>query len=382
MTDVVEINDFSQLEQHRLLWAALLPQTRGATYFQSLDWLRAYWQHYGAEQKLRALIVSSAGKPLGVVPLVVRREPTRIGHVRVLTYPLHDWGSFYGPLGPNASATLALALRHIRRTKRDWDLVDLRWIDADGDDGGRSAQALRAAGLPPHSKPWIKTVWIDLSQGWDTYWATRKSHWRTNVRRCERKVGQLGTVEHLRYRPLGTARGDDDPRWDLYDACEDIARRSWQGASTTGTTISHASVRPFLRDAHVAATKAGALELNVLFVAGQPAAFSYGYHYRGWTYGLRMGFDAEVSRDGLGTVLLHRMLQDSCVRGDHALDLGPGSLECKRHWQTELRTSYHSTYYARTAPKAQALRLKRIARQWLDERRAARQPAAAESAES
>ena len=127
MSEVIEVNRIEDLEAYRLLWNALLPRTPGASFFQSLDWLTAYWHHFGQNQKLRVLIVHSGGRPIGIVPLTVIREFKKVGPVRVLTYPLHDWGSFYGPIGPEPAATLAAAMGHIRRTARDWDLIDLRW---------------------------------------------------------------------------------------------------------------------------------------------------------------------------------------------------------------------------------------------------------------
>ena len=66
MIHVEEINELDQLAGRRLLWNALLPQTRGATFFHSLDWLEVYWQHFGAGQRLRTLVVSADGRPLGI----------------------------------------------------------------------------------------------------------------------------------------------------------------------------------------------------------------------------------------------------------------------------------------------------------------------------
>ncbi len=166
-------------------------------------------------------------------------------------------------------------------------------------------------------------------------------------------------MTYLRYRPEGSRYGDGDPRWDLYDACEAIARRSWQGAADDGTTLSHDCVREYLRDAHATAAAAGGLDLNLLLIGGRPAAFAYNNHYRGSVYGLRMGFDREVSGEGSGSVLLRRMIEDSFQRGDRLIDLGAGSPDVKRHWATRVQTSYHYPYYAPLAMKAQALRMKR-----------------------
>ena len=89
---VVEINTPEQLEELRLIWTLLASQTRGASLFHTLDWLQAYWKHFGADQKLRVLVVSSGDTPIGILPLTVVREKTRVGTIRVFTYPLPRLG--------------------------------------------------------------------------------------------------------------------------------------------------------------------------------------------------------------------------------------------------------------------------------------------------
>jgi CelD/BcsL family acetyltransferase involved in cellulose biosynthesis len=374
MTLVIEINDWDELSQYRLLWNSLLPQTRGATFFQSFEWFETYWRHFGDRQRLRVLIISADDRPIGILPLVVLTEQTRLGTVRVLSYPLDGWGTFFGPIGPNPTATLWIGLRHIAATPRDWDVADLRWVDADGIDAGRTDKAMRAAGMPAIERPFVQSAQIEFDRdstcsgnrknseaaaSWEAYWSSRKPRWRQNIARAERRLADCGEVNFVRYRPEGSRYGDGDPRWELYDACESIARQSWQGGADDGTTLSHESVRDYLRDAHETAAAAGGLDLNLLLLDGRPAAFAYNYHYRGSVYGLRMGFDPAVTTEGSGSVLLRRMIEDSFERGDHLVDLGPGSLEAKRHWATRIQTSYHYPHYAPMKVKAQALRMKR-----------------------
>ena len=67
-----------------------------------------------------------------------------MGTVRVLTYPLHDWGSFYGPIGPDPGETLERrAWSTWPAARRDWDVLELRWVDA-GLDRGETKQAMQA----------------------------------------------------------------------------------------------------------------------------------------------------------------------------------------------------------------------------------------------
>jgi len=363
MTDVQEYDCIDELDRLRPVWGALLTQTPGATFFQSLEWLEVYWKHYGEGQKLRTLVVRSSGEPVGILPLVVRRERTRVGWVRVLTYPLDDWGSFYGPIGPAPGATLATGLEHVRRTRRDWDTVDLRWVGGPGTDHGHTAEAMRKVGFRPFRTVWNRTAVVDLADTWDDYLASKTSKWRNNFRRWERRLAARGKICFIRHRPQGGSQTDADPRWDLYDACEEIAHRSWQGSSTTGTTLTHESVRPYLRETHAVATAAGGVDVNLLLLDEEPLAFAYNYHYRGHVYGLRVGYDAQLARDGAGSLLYAYAIRDSFQRGDHTYDLGVGSLEIKRHFLTQIVPAYRYSYFHPAAPKAQLLRLKRWAEQ-------------------
>jgi CelD/BcsL family acetyltransferase involved in cellulose biosynthesis len=379
MRTVSEINDLDGLVALRPAWTSLLPRTRGASFFQTVDWLETYWAHFGAGQRLRVLAVHDDGQPVGILPLVVKTTRRRVGSPRVLTYPLDDWGSFYGPIGPDPAATLLAALSHIQHTSRDWDLIELAWVDAEGHDRGRTPRAMRSAGLGALAERRQSSSLIDLAgcKTWDAFWASRTSRWRNNVRRSEKKLAERGPITHIRYRPAGLLAGQTDPRWDWYDACERIARSSWQGDSQTGTTLTHEAIRPFLRDCHRAAAAVGGLDLNLLLVDGHAVAFNYAYHYAGHVFGLRTGYDAAAGREGAGTVLQARMIEDSFARGDHTYDLGPNYQECKRYWQTEARWGYRFTHFPGTVPLAQLIRVKRSVDRWMARAREHDAPATA-----
>jgi CelD/BcsL family acetyltransferase involved in cellulose biosynthesis len=349
---IAEHRELNHLDGLFAPWAALLERTPDAQPFGHPGWLRAYWRHFGERKTLRLLTISEGADLTGVLPLVVRGEPTRVGSLRTLTFPLDQWGAWYGPIGPRPGSILRQGLDHIAHTPRDWDLLDLRWL-ANPDD---ALAALAAAGLPGVASVLDRTALVELPDGWDAYWKSRSSHWRTNVRRSIKKTAEAGALAFERHRPLGQAANDADPRWDLYDACEALAKSSWQGASTTGTTMSHATIREFLRDAHLAAAEAGTLDVALLRVAGRPVAFCYNYHLDGYVFGLRSGFDAALGAAGAGSALMHFMLEDSCRRGDRVLDLGPDYFEAKRNWHTRRADIFRVTHYSRRSPRAQLLR--------------------------
>lgn len=367
MAHVVEINVIRDLAPYRLAWNALLPDTPGASFFHTVDWLELYWKHFGDEQKLRLLVVVARGKPVGFVPLCVRREHHRIGDVRVLTYPLDDWGTWFGPIGPNVAATMLMAMRHLQDTRRDWDIMELRWADDQSCDRARTLRAMRAAGFHPQRAAYQETSVVETSGKWQAYWETRPSKWRNNVRRAERQLETLGSVDYVRYRPDPLAHGGGDPEWELYDACCDIARASWQSKLDENTTLTNPRVSTFLREAHAAAARLGMVDLNLLYVGGQPAAFAYNYHCNGHVQGLRAGFNEAVTEVGSGNVLLARAIDDSFARGDSSYNLGIGWPDYKRRIRTSVRKSYRFTHYRLGKLRAQGVRLTRWVKKRLPE---------------
>ncbi|MGY8769768.1 MAG: GNAT family N-acetyltransferase [Pirellulales bacterium] len=356
---IIEINNIEELAPYRADWNRLLRQTDGATFFQSLEWLEVFWCHYQADRKLRILFVIEGDELTGIVPLIVQKEQSKLGSVRYLTYPLNYWGSFYGPISANPQLALTLALKHVKQTERDWDSLELRWANSEQATKEETTAALDENNLSYCESNLDSTSLISLSGTWEDYWQSRPGKWRNNFKRWNRNLEKLGTVRYERYRPQGQQYNDGDPRWDLFDTVIEIAQKSWQGDSETGTTLSHSSILPFIKDVHLAAAKAGSLDLNLLYINDQPAAFVYNYYYEQQLFGLRVGFDPEISRNGLGNILYAKVIEGSFTRGDTRYDLGPGSIEQKKYFRTELVPILRYSHYPKASIIPNLLRMKR-----------------------
>ncbi|MGC4004338.1 MAG: GNAT family N-acetyltransferase [Pirellulales bacterium] len=358
-TIVREYDHCDSLRHRRREWNALALPMLGNSHFHSFDWLETYWRHHSPGQRLRILTIESqfddgSTRLAGVLPLVVRRESTRLGSVRTLTYPLHGWGTLYGPIGPDPRTTLHAGMTHLARTKRDFDLLELRWIEERL--AAPTETALSQNGFAVERGVWFQAHQVDLAAGWDAYWASRTSHWRTNVRANEKKLSKAGRVEFVRHR---TSAHDDDPRWDLYEECVEVAAKSWQGGRDDGTTLSHTQVSEYLRDAHATAARCGAADINLLRVDGRAVAFAYNYGAPGYVYGVRAGYDPAFRECGVGSVLMRRMLEDSAQRQDGLLDLGPDHAAAKLPWANRTIDCLKYSHYPRTSWKAWGLWLKR-----------------------
>ncbi|MGD9637141.1 MAG: GNAT family N-acetyltransferase [Pirellulales bacterium] len=367
MVEITEIRSVDELSGYTLAWNSWLSSTPRATFVNTIDWLESYWRHFGDEQELRVLVARHDGAPVGLVPLCIRDVRHGLGTARVLTYPLDGWGSWYGPVGVDPAVTMLGAMRYLQHARRDWDLLDLPWTAPASRDGGRVARSLRVVGMLSNEAVHQTVSHVDFSGRFGDYLCrlTRKS--RHELRRVERRVFERGVadqrnVEYIRHRPAPAREGDGDPRWDLYAMCQQVALASWQGGSTTGTTLTHDRVRHFLSDAHAVAARNGMVDMNLLLVDGRPAAFAYNYHYHGRLAGIRVGYDPTLGIAGLGTALVLRSIEDSCERGDESLDLGAGETQFKKRLRTGSEPSYRVTYAPLSSWRSQAVRLSRWAR--------------------
>lgn len=354
MARVLEVNDIEELRAFHPFWKSLLAKTPRATFFQTLEWLEIYWRHYGQGKKLRVLLIQVEGQILGIVPLVQQVENTKAGPVSVLTFPLDCWGSFFGPLGSDTAATLYAAAQYLAAGRRDWDLLDLRWIDPEVD-RGRTVSAMRCHGLSPNDLPWHSAYAVELIGSFGDYLATRSSHFRERLRQARRLAAAEGVFGD-RYRPAEGTFNSEQADLTHYENCVEVAARSWQGSSTTGTTLSHPESAAYFRDCFLAASNLGMLDLVSLRRKEEVVAFCYNFHHGGRIQGIRMGYEPGFQRLSLGTVLMAFQIEDSFQRGDSMIDLGTQHAEVKQRWVTRALPARRVCYYSPLSMSAHVLR--------------------------
>lgn len=356
MISVSEINHIGQLDALRPTWRRLWKATPGATFFQTLEWLETTWAHYPDPQKLRVVVVRRNGEPIGIVPFCVRTERRKVGALRALTYPLNDWGTFYSPLGPQPTVAFKAAIEHVAATPRDWDFIDLCWVDEASHEFLAVGEAMRDAGFGCFVRRRMEVRLARLEGDWDSYVSGKSHNWRRQMRRELQTLERVGPVRLLRYRPT---RDDDAAIAEaarMYQLCEEISAKSWQAGDEMQSALCSPRVRDVLHSLHHQAASHGMLDVAVLLVGERPAAFFYNYVANGRVYGLRMGYDPTEELNGSGKILLYKMIEDSFRRGDVEYSFGPGRQAYKDRFATEMRHAYTFRHYARRSLRSQILR--------------------------
>ena len=270
MITVAEYNDLSALASLRETWRELWWKTPNASFFQSVEWLEnVYRQRFGGE-RLRVLVVSMQGHPVGIVPLVVATAWSGVGPLRVLKYANAEVAFLCGPIGPSPCVTLDAALKHVAQTDRNWDVIDVCHVDEPAFDCGRTRRALWQGGFVSRRRIDGSRAIVECHEDWVRYWGSRSDATRDEYRRCERELAERGQIEYIRYRPEGSPLGDDDPRWNLV---EEIERNSPATARRNGNNID--------RPLHAAAVGIAGIDINLLRLHGRAIAWAYNYRCDG-----------------------------------------------------------------------------------------------------
>ena len=345
MTRVIgEINDPAELGALAMSWDRLHRRTPGATFFQTLEWLLITLRHFKREQKLRVLVISEGDEPVGIVPFTVRMEKFRLGHLRVLSFPLDDWGTFYGPLGEDPVGLMRDALLHIRKHDRDWDVIDFRYLCEQDDHFPDLAKVINEQPVPFYERPRMEAPIVQLADSWEEFTKSKSKNWRRGMKREQERARQHGNLRYVRYRS-DVETGKIDPRWDLFEQSRNVAQRSWQAKSPTEAAFCSSRVLSLIRDLHIEAALNGMLDMNLLYLDERPVAFLYNYVCRGNVYCLRSGYDASCPAQGLGTILMAEFLEDSHRRGDVQVNFGPGTQDYKMRFATEIQRAVTFTHY-------------------------------------
>ncbi|MFH1302749.1 MAG: hypothetical protein ABIK07_16935, partial [Planctomycetota bacterium] len=359
MITVAEINDIDRIDNVRLAWRSLLGKTKGVTFAHSPEWLEHYWTHFGEGLKLRVLLITLGNKIIGIVPLVVKPVSTKMGTMRVLTYPLDSWGAFYGQIGSNPAATMVTAMRHLKNSKRDWDLIDFRYVDQAGHDHGRTANAFKSVGFQGSQALWQALPLVNtLDTSWYAYLDSRSPETQQLIETAERITAATGRLAFYRSRLEDPLTPGWNPRWDLWTEFEQMNFTLGNQTTLAGGHDSQSRKLAFLRDIHGPAVRSGMARIDALFINHSLAACAYGLQHAAGTDYLAIGHRSNVPQETV-TALITRMIQQSIHDGESHLNLSLLGTQLADMWQNEMQNSFRCSHFPIMAPRSQVLRINR-----------------------
>jgi CelD/BcsL family acetyltransferase involved in cellulose biosynthesis len=330
---VEAITDYPAFLGLEPVWNALVDEANTDHPFVRHEWVRAWWECFGAGQEFYILLVKEHGNPVAIVPLMASTQRLCGLPVRQLQFIWSIYTErFDFVVGRWPQAAYRAVLAHLLDLGNSWNLLLLQQLPAGSsslvemrrlaDELGCRVEAVRSADSP----------YVPTSGSWDDYCKSLDAKHRSNLRNREKRLGKLGSVS------LEVVSSPSELAQALRDAFA-LEAAAWKGQAGTAIQCRPELPRFYTRLAELAAER-GTLRLCFLTLNGERIAFGYFLQTGNKLYLLKPGYDPRYACYSPSHLLCYRVLRDAFDRGVTEVDFLGVAEPWKLCWTKSLRTHY------------------------------------------
>ena len=300
------ISDPAELAALAEEWRDLWRRSPEATPFQSPMWLLAWWRAFGSDELSTIVARDASGALTGVLPLyIVRDDDDSLG--MFLGTGASDYLDGVGDVSLEPLAGLDCAM---------WDLQQLR-----------PSSAVLTAPLPDGFSDQIvehdRCPILDIGGAGDELQNLVSTHFRKKIRYYRRALARIA--------PVTTAAAMAETLDEYLDALYALHAARWQKRGLPGV-LDDDVVQRFHRDAARALLDAGALRLYATRLGDRIVAVFYGFAHAGTVYYYLSGYEPELERLSIGTLIVAHAIEQAVRDGATTFDFLRGAEEYKYAW--------------------------------------------------
>lgn len=305
---VETITDYSSFLDLEPIWNRLVEEAGIDHPFLSHEWVRAWWECFGAGKQLHILVVTAGGEPVAIAPLMlthvwmygcrIRRLQfisnvhTQRADVIIARWPKEAYRAIWDCLADQMA---------------QWDVLKLSQMPADS----RTLEELPrlAAGEGFQIGLWgpVSSPCLPLRGTWDNYYESLGGKHRSNIRNRLKRLSLLGQVG------LEEVSSGEQLDSDLEEGLR-IEAAAWKEKAGTAIRCCPELHHFYTKFARIAAQR-GWLRLQFLTVAGRRIAFHYSLCYKNSLFLLKPGYDPDYAPYSPSNLLCYLVLRDAFAEG-------------------------------------------------------------------
>lgn len=313
----------ADLQSVEMAWRALEAVVAHRTHVSTFDFLFTWYKHYAGDYGGTPLIGLAwhGGDLAAVAPLTVRRGS--LGRIPVTRIDFAPNDSIAGEflVRDDRLDALSALLDSLVRTAR-FDVICLNGFEPESPVLDALQTLARGSRLSTYLEEHAYAR-VDLSQGYDRYWASLTGNTRRKVNQRTRRIEAMGAdVDGV----LVTSSDDIDERIRRMIAVNEASYK------LEGRPLATPH-REFLAEVTRRFAARNMLSLPILSIGGRDAAFILGVIERGSFYDVTLAYDESFASLGPGVFLMQRTLQALADADVHTV-ISHGAHDYKRHWAT------------------------------------------------
>ncbi len=330
MVRVSLLSTRDELHQFGEAWEGTLQGAGEPSPYLGFDWINAWWDYFGQDRELMALVAEDVEGIVGLAPLAIGRYRLKGIPVRVLEFigaPFRGSCSAgyldFVVLRRHRECLTAFAEALLAQAAR-WDLMSLRNVPAKG---AQMEQLCEVAGpgltLMRTREDAIPGIRAD---GWHDYVASRRHSFRRSLRRYAREAQEagLGPARRLTTREEVTA---------LLPELARVRAASWQGKLANAGAGSR--MNGFLASLLPRLCARGRAVLVTLSAQDRVVAYQLGFRDADALWLHETAYDQAYSDASPGANAFAAIIEYGLADHVSRIDLGAGLHWYKRRWATE-----------------------------------------------
>lgn len=333
------VTDTAGLEALANEWSELADACQAATIFQTFEWNRTWWEHFGRKPGRRLHIVTfrTDGLLVGLAPLLLDRwygGPLRI--LRFLGAGASDYLDILARRG--CERQVVAAFNGYLACAGGWEVADLQQLregallryefSAEPTGPSEGVVPARMSPLRHHDAPQEECPYLELAGDWPAVLSGLGKKTRYNIGYYTRNVEKTNEVQF----GCACAADLDDEMTNLFE----LHQRRWNKRWLPGV-FGGGRVQDFHRDVARALLERGWLRLFHLRLDGATEACLYCFSFGDRLCYYQGGFEPSLAKLSLGTVLTARAIQVAVDEHKTVFDFLRGDEPYKAKWTSTSR---------------------------------------------
>ncbi len=315
-------NEFAELKEE---WTALLKQYRGDTVFLSWEWMYTWWDCFQDNRQLLILTVyDESEKLIAIAPLCITNK-------KICDIPVLKYIKFLGTLPISSDHLDFIIYKGMERKvlvaiveflfqKSRWDYCLLTNIPVTSLTGRLLKDIM--GHRPFQSEISQVCPYIPLPDQIEEFYSSLSSNMRNTIKRRRRNL-----QKNYNGFELVNCENPDD----IDDAMERLFKlheKKWTAVKHKGN-FARSDVRNFHKKIARTFLNSDMLRLYFLRVQGKDMAALYTFKYNNKLFYYQGGWDPEMSKDRVGSILTNLAIEDAINRGYSEYDFLRGTEDYK-----------------------------------------------------
>jgi CelD/BcsL family acetyltransferase involved in cellulose biosynthesis len=324
------ISDFEAFVAMPQLWDRLVDEAGIRHPFLCHDWIRSWWESFGAGNTLNILLVRDGKELIGIAPLM--SSGRKLGFICDDHTPRFDF-----IVSRDQTGVCEAIWRRLWEQHDDWDSLQLCQLESDST---CLREFRRLAG--EHDCllglwPSAKSPYLPLTGSFRECVAASPRGMGSNLKKGLNRLEKQGPVEFERFSDIEQIERALDDVFEMEASC-------WKGAEGTAL-VCNPETKKFYSLAAWRAARSGILSLTFLKLNGKRIAFDLSLIYKNTLFKLKPGYSVEYQASSPGSQLTARIIEDAFGRGLTEIDFLGAADAWKLDWTKHARQHYWAFIY-------------------------------------